>query len=174
MEIYISCLAAYNNGKLHGEWVKATQGIDHIQEAIKRVLETSPENNKPYPCEEWAIHDYNDFPSHVINKLGENPSLDELTEVVDFILEHQELGEAVLGEYDLEDAKRMIDDCYHGEHKNEEDFIYSFYEDCGMLPDPKHNPLMHYINWEEVARDAFINDFISIDAPSGIYVFGNN
>lgn len=170
MQIYVACLAAYNNGKLHGEWIDATKGTDHIEEGIKRVLATSPE---PF-AEEWAIHDYDDFPSHLTRTLGENPNIEDLSAIAEFIEEHGELGKAVLGEFDLDEAKRQIEENFHGEHKNEEDFIYSFYEDCGMMPDTKQNPLMNYIDWQAVARDAFMSDFTSIDSPNGIYVFSNN
>lgn len=29
-KIYVACLAAYNNGYLHGEWIDATQDVDSI------------------------------------------------------------------------------------------------------------------------------------------------
>lgn len=174
MKVYIACLAAYNNGKLHGEWIDATQGTEHIQEGIKRVLATSPENSEGYPCEEWAVHDYDDFPSHIVSALGENPNLDDLTAIVEFIEEHGELGAAVLGEFDLEEAKRMIEENYQGEYKDDEDFVYSWYEETGQLKQLEGSGLEHYIDWQAVARDAFINDFNAIESASGIYVFYNN
>ncbi len=30
IRIYVACLAAYNNGILHGAWIDATQGEDGI------------------------------------------------------------------------------------------------------------------------------------------------
>ena len=36
-QIYIACLAAYNNGKLHGVWIDATQDVDHIWEEINAI-----------------------------------------------------------------------------------------------------------------------------------------
>lgn len=41
--IYVACLAAYNNGKLHGAWIDATDDIDDIQDQINEMLESSPE-----------------------------------------------------------------------------------------------------------------------------------
>jgi len=55
--IYVACLAAYNNGKLRGEWIDANQDDDAIFDDIKKILSTSPE---PL-AEEWAIHDYEGF-----------------------------------------------------------------------------------------------------------------
>lgn len=41
-QVWIGCLAAYNNGALHGEWVNLADGVDVFDEACKRVLEASP------------------------------------------------------------------------------------------------------------------------------------
>ena len=59
--IYVRCLTAYNSGKLHGKWIDANQNANSIREEIREVLHSSPEHDKFYPCEEWAIHDYEDF-----------------------------------------------------------------------------------------------------------------
>lgn len=50
--IYVACLAAYNNGKLHGAWIDATQAPETIREAIQAMLKASPEPD----AEEWAVH----------------------------------------------------------------------------------------------------------------------
>ena len=50
--IYLACLAAYNNGRLHGAWVDADQGTDHIWSELRKMLRASPEPD----AEEWAIH----------------------------------------------------------------------------------------------------------------------
>jgi hypothetical protein len=41
--IYVACLAAYNNGKLHGRWIDAAQGIDLIWAEVQAMLQESPE-----------------------------------------------------------------------------------------------------------------------------------
>jgi antirestriction protein len=43
--IYVACLAAYNNGELHGEWIDADQSADAIRKEINKMLATSPEPN---------------------------------------------------------------------------------------------------------------------------------
>ncbi len=57
IRIYVACLAAYNNGKLHGAWIDATQDIDDIQEQVSQMLDESPEED----AEEYAIHDYEGY-----------------------------------------------------------------------------------------------------------------
>ncbi|HBL92812.1 MAG TPA: hypothetical protein DD375_04790, partial [Hyphomonas sp.] len=49
--VYVACLAAYNNGRLHGAWINATEP-DEIMEHVRAMLAASPEPD----AEEWAIH----------------------------------------------------------------------------------------------------------------------
>lgn len=49
-KIYVACLASYNNGKLHGAWIDASLGADHIQDEINSILKSSPETG----AEEWV------------------------------------------------------------------------------------------------------------------------
>ena len=57
IRIYVACLAAYNNGILHGSWIDATESPDAMMDAIQKMLGCSPIPN----AEEWAIHDYEGF-----------------------------------------------------------------------------------------------------------------
>ncbi|MCT8003625.1 antirestriction protein ArdA [Sphingomonas sanguinis] len=52
--IYVACLAAYNNGYLHGTWIDADQDADQIRDEIAAMLARSPVED----AEEYAIHDY--------------------------------------------------------------------------------------------------------------------
>ena len=67
--IYAACLASYNAGRLHGVWIDATQGIDHIDAEIRIMLSESFELD----AEEWAIHDYENMPPQ-----GEYPDLEQI------------------------------------------------------------------------------------------------
>lgn len=55
--IYVACLAAYNNGRLHGRWIDADQSSDDIYAEVEAMLAASPEPH----AEEWAIHDHEGF-----------------------------------------------------------------------------------------------------------------
>ncbi|MDT9165744.1 antirestriction protein ArdA, partial [Escherichia coli] len=55
--IYVACLAAYNNGILHGAWIDAAREPWAIYDDIRRMLRASPITD----AEEWAIHDYEGF-----------------------------------------------------------------------------------------------------------------
>src|SRR5687768_7754754 len=83
--IYVACLAAYNAGTLHGEWLDADQSAEELHEAIRGMLSKSP---KP-GAEEWAIHDYHNFGDI---KLSEHESLENVAALAELITEHDGLG----------------------------------------------------------------------------------
>jgi antirestriction protein len=55
--IYIACLAAYNAGHLHGEWLDAAREPAEIQEDIHAILDSSPVESGG----DYAIHDHEGF-----------------------------------------------------------------------------------------------------------------
>jgi antirestriction protein len=52
MKIYIACLASYNNGTMHGEWIDASSDTDEMQEHVDRILRASPYPNVTVTCHE--------------------------------------------------------------------------------------------------------------------------
>ena len=60
--IYVASLSDYNNGHLHGRWIKAAQTPDRIYDEIHQMLATSPSPS----AEEWVIHDHEGVASHDI------------------------------------------------------------------------------------------------------------
>lgn len=163
-EIYVACLASYNNGYLHGKWIDANQSEDTIMDEIQAMLDDSPVEN----AEEWAIHDYQGFGDI---KLHEYESISTIVEYAEFIAEYEELGQALIAEYDLETAKMMIEDQYHGCYDSEVDFAQHLIDDCygEKLPDN----LMRYFDYEAFARDLFIDDYCSVELNGYVHVFSN-
>ena len=82
--IYVACLAAYNNGKLHGGWIDldGKSEADVLSE-IQDILADSPEPN----AEEWAIHDHEGFEGYPVNEFDD---IGELCEIAEGIDEHGE------------------------------------------------------------------------------------
>ncbi len=162
IKIYVADLAAYNNGKLHGVWIDATQDVDTIHDQIQQMLKASPEGFS----EEWSLDDYEGFGKY---RLEAYTSIETTHEIAVFFEEHGEAGMAAL-QYcnDLDEAKEMMEDHYHGCHDSEEDFAEQLFEDCYEIPDH----LQYYIDYEKVARDLFVNDYVSMNANDGqIHVF---
>ena len=165
-QIYIGCLASYNNGILHGAWVDATLGIDHIQDALRIILKSSPIAE----AEEWAVHDYEGF--ETLN-ICEYEGFESICEKADFIEKHGALG-AALADYfggDLEEAKQALDEQYCGAYDNLTDYVREFYEECGMLNEvPEY--LARYIDFEAIGRDMDLaGDIFTIEHDGVCHVF---
>ena len=127
IRIYVACLAAYNNGHLHGKWIDASFGESHIREQTQAMLKASPIEE----AEEWAIHDYEGFEGA---SLSEYASFEHVAALVEFIEEHEKLGGKLIEHYggDLKDAKTALEH-YHGEYESLEDYARSLTEDTSEI-----------------------------------------
>jgi antirestriction protein len=161
-KIYVACLSAYNNGILHGKWIDVVQDVDAVWKDINQMLASSPMDD----AEEWAIHDYSGFEEV---RIHEYESIDDVVALAQFIHEHGKLGAEVLAQYNnhIEDATHALEECYQGEFESEEDFAQSLFEDCYTIPDY----LQNYIDYQKVARDLFINDYMSFEVDHKTHVF---
>jgi antirestriction protein len=144
IRIYVADLAAYNNGRLHGVWIDATQDPDDIQEQINTMLADSPEQD----AEEYAIHDYEGFDGY---GLGEYEGIETAHEIACFIDENPELGGELLNNFggDLEDARKVIEDNYCGCYKSLADYAEELTEGTTQIPES----LAYYIDYERMGRD---------------------
>lgn len=162
IRIYVACLAAYNNGILHGCWINADQDADDIREGIAAMLKASPIAG----AEEYAIHDYEGFEGA---SLSEYQGVESVAELAAFIAEHGELG-GKLVEYfgDLEEAREAIEDHYAGQYASLADFAQELTEQGTQIP----ASLEYYIDWERMGRDLAISDVLTIEtALNEVHVF---
>ena len=145
--IYAACLAAYNNGCLHGRWIDATQEPDDIQTEISEMLAASPISD----AEEWAIHDYEGFEGA---RLEEYSGIEKAHALALFIVERGELGAKLLEHVggDLEQAEAAFGD-YAGEHESLADFAREITEETSDIPPT----LANYIDYDAIARDLELN-----------------
>ena len=142
-QIYVACLSAYNNGYLHGEWITPKADKDELQGQIDKILKSSPVAG----ADEWAIHDYNDFPN-----LGEYPGLDNIIKIQEAIDEHGKyVVNAFLENWSVEDLDH-IDDAYYGTYDSFSEFAQQLAEDTieGLNGD---TTLARYFDWEAWERD---------------------
>ena len=164
--IYVACLAAYNNGKLHARWINPTQAVEAIHEEIQQMLSESPIAG----AEEFTIHDYEGFGSV---KLDKYESIEAVHEKARFILQHGELGAELLVYYgDIESAQDAIENHYNGMHENQLEFAIELFESCFMDSIPV--PVQGYIDYASYKRDLFMSDFFSIEVGGKTHVFSRN
>lgn len=143
IRIYVACLAAYNNGKLHGVWIDATQELDDIQDQINIMLEASPEED----AEEWGIHDYEGYGSY---RLSENEGIQSAHDIACFIEEHGDVAAELLNYFSgIEEAKKALEESYAGCHESVADFAEELTTDTTEISEN----LAFYIDYEKMGRD---------------------
>lgn len=166
IQIYVADLAAYNSAKLHGTWIDATQDIDDIEAEIQEMLKASPVSN----AEEYAIHEYEGFGSY---KLAEHEGIENVQAIALFIEEFPDFGPELLNYYEVEGARRMVEDNYQGCHNSLADYAEQYTEDSGTeIPES----LKFYIDYEKMANDWDMSGdiFVITLAHDEIHVFLNN
>ena len=158
-QIYVACLASYNSGILHGEWITPKADKDELQEQINKVLKSSKIPN----AEEWAIHDYNDFPN-----LGEYPGLDKIIQVQEAIDEHgADVVQAFLKNWGVEDLDH-VGDAYYGKYDNFTEFAEQLAHETieGLNENHTDSTLARYFNYEAWERD-LSHDYHEGEASDG-------
>ena len=123
--IYIACLAAYNAGQLHGDWVEATSDADEMHEAAQVVLASSPQAR----AEEWVIHDHEGLPG-----IGELTSFDEIASIMELLEEYEDRGPGLVRALldchcgDLVVVREYLDDRGEGSAGSREDWAWDRFE----------------------------------------------
>ncbi|WP_426011764.1 antirestriction protein ArdA [Caulobacter sp. DWR2-3-1b2] len=164
--IYIACLAAYNNGRLHGVWIDVEDDADTVRDAINAMLKASPMPG----AEEYAIHDHEGFGGV---EIAEYAGIDKVVEIAAFLRVYGGLGALVLEHFgdDLEAAQTALVEDYHGVFDSLADCIQEVTEEATVIPER----LRYYIDWEAMGRDAELNgDIFTIKtAHDEVHVFWN-
>lgn len=164
--IYVACLAAYNNGYLHGAWIDADQAADQIRDQIAAMLARSSVED----AEEYAIHDYEGFEGVSISEYA---GIDSVARMAAFIAEHGALGAGLLEQFsgDMDQAESTLEDCYHGQFASLADYMEELTTESVTIPEA----LRYYVDWEGMARDAEMGgDLFTIETAHGeVHVFSN-
>ena len=166
MRIYIACLAAYNNGMLHGAWIEPSADIKELQEQIDAMLKRSPMPN----AEEWAAHDYDEFPN-----MGEHPDLKDIcgyVELADSSDLPQDCLNAIIENVcgDLDQARKDLERVI-GEFDDFQDYA----DDCAdeMIACAESGSgsefLARYFDYSQFARD-LRHDHTVLDVSKGVLV----
>jgi antirestriction protein len=165
--IYVACLAAYNNGILHGEWIDAGQSADEIHEAVQRMLAASPEPG----AEEWAIHDYEGFAPL---RLSEWESFERVAAITAGIAEHGAAFTAWLS-YD-EDCdpidSEAFEDAYRGEWESLRAYAEDYAESTGLYDAAEKSGSAYVtVDIDLLTRDLSIELYTVLSDRYTVYVF---
>jgi antirestriction protein len=164
--VYVACLAAYNNGFLHGEWIDINRDSSEIWEDIERIISTSPVED----AEEWAIHD-----TDLMGVNFEFSSSDSLSDLGYALAEHgQPLAEYIKHYGFNDESVENFQESYLGEFDSLVDYIAELYDDCGITEAVEKAGLKsYYIDWEAIARDAECGgEYLTVGSDSHqVYIF---
>jgi antirestriction protein len=165
--IYVACLAAYNNGKLHGAWIDADQSADDIEREVARMLAASPEPG----AEEWAIHDYEGFDGL---RLSEWEQFERVASIAAGISEHGPAFAAWLSYDEDRDPSdtTAFEDAYLGEWDSLRAYADDYAEQTGMYDSAERagSPYV-VVDIDMLTRDLDI-ELYSVESGNGtIYMF---
>lgn len=167
-KIYAGCLAAYNHGLLHGDWIYADQEPDYLMAEIQDMLEASPIQ----PAEEWAIHDYEGFGTF---ELSEYERLDTIARVAGGLALHGAAFAHWIHEVgsDAEDAIETFTDHYRGTYESYEDLAEQYLDDMGVNPhDIVPDWIRPYIRVDlDGLGHALAADLVAAEDRDGVHVF---
>ncbi|SBT17700.1 Antirestriction protein (ArdA) [Marinomonas gallaica] len=165
--VYVSDLAAYNSGVLHGCWIDVTQDLVDIQSEIQNLLKKSPVES----AEEYAIHDYEGFGDCLVNEYS---SILYVKELASFIGEHGEVAGSVLSYFGgtLSDAKMAMEEGYSGCYESLADFAEEITSQGVEVPES----LAMYLDYERMGRDMELSgDIFTVQtAYNEVHVFWAN
>lgn len=165
--IYVACLAAYNNGRLHGEWIDADQSADELQEDVLRMLAASPEPG----AEEWAIHDYEGFGEL---RLSEWESFERMSAIAAGIAEHGDAFSAWLSYDASQDATDMqaFEEAYRGEWDSLRAYAENFADDIGLYDAAEKSGSTYVVvDIDMLERDLDIELYTAESDHHTVYIF---
>ena len=168
--IYVACLAAYNDGHLHGRWIRCDQDKDDIVSNIKEMLAESP---VPF-AEEWAIHDYENWGGL---SLHEFECLDDIAAAGEFLAESGAIAGALLehlgGIDEVAAARRTLDEDYQGAFDDLGTWAEEFLTESGQLAALPEN-LRYYFDYAAFANDCELGgDIYTLEVDHRVHVFWN-
>jgi antirestriction protein len=175
--VYVTSLADYTNGDPHGRWIAADRDVEDLENAVARLLATSPARRNGDEAEEWAVHDYEGFEDDVTSTLGEWPSLHDLSKVAKGIAEHglaYGAWVAYLGRASDELVDRF-EEFYRGEWGSITDYAEDYLQETEFyrLLDDLPEYIRHYVSVdvEQYAEDLTSTMYVADTPEGGVWVF---
>lgn len=150
--IWVGCLASYNAGTLHGEWLDATDGYDSVMEQIGEILKTSPEPN----AEEWHICDHEGFGKLAPERYDAIEGVCKIAEAIDKWGDVYEAACDVL--YGTDTDPDSLDDCIYstGYSRNPNSYMSAkaqwAYDQCEQIyGEDAVRFFGHAVDWDDIA-----------------------
>ncbi|MCP4307044.1 MAG: antirestriction protein ArdA [bacterium] len=166
--IYVASLSDYNAGRLHGNWIDATQEPEDIHHQVQRMLTAS---NEPV-AEEWAIHGYEGFG---YARLAEYSDFETVSRIAQGIETHGDAFSAWIAH--SEDATQentdKFEEAYLGRWDDLRNYAEHLADDMGLTGDiiPEHHRPYVKIDIDQLVTDLEIELVVAKASGGGIHVF---
>ena len=176
-KIWVGEWSLYNEGNLTGEWVDLSDFEDgaEVMDKIQALLDKWTKSTGELR-EEYAIFDYENFPSELYSEQMGEAEFDKiitaykLSENLDIPMD---VLASLMKEYDLDDANALeefVGERYVGYFQNNTELGDHLVEMYGGIENmPKHT-LEMYFDYDSYGRDEEINSF---NAYEGYYFYNN-
>ena len=172
IEVFITDLAAYNEGNLVGKWVQLPMDEDELEETIQKILEEGHCGHEGCFHEEWFVF-VTDYEAPF--KVGEHENISTLNEWAERLEDCREEDDVIRAIFDhagsveegfaiLEDGRyRVFYDC-----RNMADVAWTIVDERGLLSDIPEN-IARYFDYKSYGIDLrHEGTFICI--PGGKYL----
>jgi antirestriction protein len=165
--VYIADLAAYNDGKLVGEWINlsdyndGSEVMEKIDELLKKWSKKAGEER-----EEYAVHDYENFSANLYSEYMSEESFDKVIKSYNVSKTTgipADVIATIVREYNPDDIEEWINEHYEGEFNNDTDLAYHYVEKLGGVKELGEKTTDMYFDYESFGRDLSINDFNDYD-----------
>lgn len=132
-KIFVESLSDYNDGRSVGKWLDLTNYTDGetVMEAIQEFLEDVRDEHGGEEREEWAIHDYENFPSMYYHESMGEKDFDRVYEFVE--MSKTIPADAIEGYVNYGHDLSEIEEAYIGQYKDAEDLAYNIVEEFGGI-----------------------------------------
>jgi hypothetical protein len=164
MKVFLTDLAAYNNGELVGKWLELPMSEDELQNSIKEVLKDGEEYFiTDYECDYMRVEEYSNIQE--LNEIAEQMSeLDEdEIKIVNFLMTYGYAG-------NLDEALENIENVRIYEDMTMEDIAEQYIEECYNLDDMP-SIIANNIDYKSIAVDMEIEgNYQKIDSDIYEYI----
>ena len=142
--IYVGTYAKYNDGSLFGAWLDLDDYTD-----LDSFYEACQELHHDEEDPELMFQDWEGIPDRFISESSLEAEYFDYMDMVNGSHLDEEVWEAA---QDLDIEPEMVEELYHGEYNDDEDFAYDLAEQLGLIDHEAGWP-NNCIDWERAARD---------------------
>jgi antirestriction protein len=167
-KVWVGEWSLYNEGRLIGEWIdlsnfdSGAEVMAYIQSLLDKWTKETGELR-----EEYAIFDYENFPSNLYSEgMGEG-SFDKVIRAYKFSVENDvpmEVVGEIISEYDIDDLEEWFSERYAGQFDSDTDLAYWYVDEMlGGVENLDKKTQEMYFDYEAFGRDLAINDYRDIN-----------